>query len=481
MFSRRQEQIIYYLLKEVNIADMDALCTMFAISERTLRKDISEINLQLSKQGMEIVYVRKRGYCIKEADRKPIKSILLENEKYSIYQPETNEERELYIFFLLLWETDYVSLEQIAQEIYMSKGTVYKDVQKVREVLKQVFGLSLEVSKTKGFRLHTTEMKKREIISYIILNHRFRYKYLLKMFHKYKSCDEEEYNAILYLLHEWVNENRFAVSKTELINFTLEIQIWISRIKYGFMAEEITLESYMHFSFPFKKLEKISGLQWTENEKRYLSYILSNKKFIILNNTFYDLKLSNIIDVFLDQVQCRLNHEISFMSEEVEKLKVYTYTLIQLLKRSLHDMRLLDLQVQKEYPLFYSLSLYLGPLIKEEYDVDLTEIEYEYITLFLVAMIYYQKQEKKVLLISDYPYPVIFYFIKKLKTQFQNFHIIGIANTEQYDKQFSNAEYDLALSTNRIKNAVNSKILYVNLHVDKDCIMKIQQYLDSEQ
>lgn len=107
MFSRRQEQIIYYLLKEVHVVSTVTLCTFFSVSERTLRKDIHDINLQFKQSGMEILHIRSKGYLIPEQDRGKIKKVLIDNEKYAIDQPETQEERILYILFALLWEREY--------------------------------------------------------------------------------------------------------------------------------------------------------------------------------------------------------------------------------------------------------------------------------------------------------------------------------------------------------------------------------------
>lgn len=476
MLTRRQEQIVYYLLNEVHVVSTVTLCTLFSISERTLRKDILDINTQFSSKGIEILHIRTKGYFISEQERDRVKGIILENEKYSIFQPETSEERELYILFTLLWRHEYISLEQIANEIYMSKTTVYTDFRRVEDYMEKNFGINLSVSRTKGFCLNETEEKKREVLSHIVANHGQRYKYLMKMFHKYDIWNEEEYHEILHLLHRWGTNMGYLTSNMDLIHLTLEIQILKTRMKRGFFVKNQGLNQEVNTSFPFTQLENICEILWMENERKYLLSVISKKRFVIAQQPFYDLKVSDLVDEFLQKVQKRLNHEITFPSNDVESLKGYIHTMISYLKHGVHEKAIHDISVQTEYPLFYSLALYLGPLIQNEYSVSMTETEYEQITLYLEGMIYYTDEDKNVLVVSDYPQPTIFYLIKKIKDKFHQFNIVGTMSVDTYQNHI-NDSYDLVLSTHLIKRSVPRQLIYVDLNLDDLCVNQILDYL----
>ncbi len=476
MFSRRQEQIIYYLLKEVHVVSTVTLCTFFSVSERTLRKDIHDINLQFKQSGMEILHIRSKGYLIPEQDRGKIKKVLIDNEKYAIDQPETQEERILYILFALLWEREYISLEKIASEIYVSKTTLYTDFQRVKSYLKENFEIVLDISKTKGFRINVSESHKREILSHIISNHGQRYKYLLKMFYKRGALIEDEYHEILCLLHQWSVDSGYTTTNMDLIHLALEIQIFIARMKNGFFVEQENTNQNVSISFPFVQIEEICDISWPEKEKKYLLEVISNKSFFIAKKAYYDFRVSDLVEVFLHKVQIQLNHEIQFIQDDVNELKEYVQMMILCLHHGVHDKKIVDINIEKEYPLFYSLAQYLGPLVKEEYNVELTQFEYEQITFLLVGMIYYSVKEKRVLLVSDYSQPVIFYLIKKLKFQFRQLNIVSILNTETYCNNMEN-QYDLVLATHLIKYDVPENLVYIDIYLDDMCIKRIQDYI----
>lgn len=183
-----------------------------------------------------------------------------------------------------------------------------------------------------------------------------------------------------------------------------------------------------------------------------------------------------MVEVFLHKVQTQLNHEIQFIQDDVNELKEYVQMMILCLRHGVHDKKIIDINIEKEYPLFYSLAQYLGPLVKEEYNVELTQFEYEQITFLLVGMIYYSVKEKRVLLVSDYSQPVIFYLIKKLKFQFRQLNIVSILNTETYCNNMEN-QYDLVLATHLIKYDVPENLVYIDIYLDDMCIKRIQDYI----
>ena len=172
MFTYRQELIINKLLHSVSPINQQILAHQLDISERTLRKDIFEINEALKHFNLSVLYTRKKGYYILDDERAKIKGFILDNEKYGDNVPENSYQRKLYILFNLLWNKDYISLNNIANDIFVSKTTVYNDFKEINSYLYDNFGINLEISKVRGYALVCNEILKRKILEKIIQVHK---------------------------------------------------------------------------------------------------------------------------------------------------------------------------------------------------------------------------------------------------------------------------------------------------------------------
>lgn len=126
MFTDRQEDIINKLLHHAGPIHQQLLSHELAISERTLRKDLAEINDALAASGCSIRHQRNHGYYIAGEDRKTIKAMILKNEKYSEFLPQNDYQRKLYILFTLLWTSQPVSLGRISLSAKRRYTTIFR-------------------------------------------------------------------------------------------------------------------------------------------------------------------------------------------------------------------------------------------------------------------------------------------------------------------------------------------------------------------
>lgn len=133
-----------------------------------------------------------------------------------------------------------VSARFIGEDIFVSKTTVYNDFQGIQQDLQQDFQISLRVSKSNGYRLDCDEVMKRRILSKVIINHKKRYKYLMKMFVKYDIYYYDQYKQLIDVIYQWAKDNAIMVSSMDVINFALEIQICYRRFAMVFAFPDIS-------------------------------------------------------------------------------------------------------------------------------------------------------------------------------------------------------------------------------------------------
>lgn len=85
----------------------------------------------LKKIGLSLIRKPKIGVYI-DGDLKILP--YLDNKGSQI--PTTREERVIYIYSVLLKSNDYITIQQLSDELYISRGTIERDLAEVEKLLK---------------------------------------------------------------------------------------------------------------------------------------------------------------------------------------------------------------------------------------------------------------------------------------------------------------------------------------------------------
>lgn len=150
---QRLNQIFARILDDV--VPQDELAKRFAVSTRTIRSDINEINELIQSYSAHIIYDRGHGYRLKIDDDVLFAKLTQQNvEENSI--PRTSKERVDALLLKLLMLSLPVKLDDIAEEWFISRGTLQQDMGTVREHL-QKYQIQLESIPHQGIRLNGSE------------------------------------------------------------------------------------------------------------------------------------------------------------------------------------------------------------------------------------------------------------------------------------------------------------------------------------
>lgn len=150
---QRHNQIFAQILNEV--VPQDELAKRFSVSTRTIRSDINEINELIQEYHAHIVYERGRGYRLKVEDEALFATFTQHSEEESAI-PRTSKERIDALLLKLLMLSLPVKLDDIAEEWFVSRGTLQQDMGTVREQL-QKYQITLESIPHQGIRLNGSE------------------------------------------------------------------------------------------------------------------------------------------------------------------------------------------------------------------------------------------------------------------------------------------------------------------------------------
>jgi mannitol operon transcriptional antiterminator len=153
VINNRCTQILVILLKSDEYLKASMLSETFNVSNRTIRYDLDTIDEYLKSNHLPELD-RKPGLGVKlnagEDDKKLIVNLLKDiNVYYYSYSPE---ERLHLILKRLLEEQDYVTTNEIAESILVSRNTIIKDLKNVREWLEN-HNLKLETHTNHGIKI----------------------------------------------------------------------------------------------------------------------------------------------------------------------------------------------------------------------------------------------------------------------------------------------------------------------------------------
>ncbi|HAT2866806.1 TPA: BglG family transcription antiterminator [Serratia marcescens] len=134
----------------------DELAKRFAVSTRTVRADITALNEILDKYGARFVHNRGAGYRL-QVDNAALFSALQHQERRKQATPRSAQERVHYLLVRFLTSAFSLKLEDLADEWFVSRGTLQNDMAEVRERLAH-YQLTIETKPRYGMKLFGAEM-----------------------------------------------------------------------------------------------------------------------------------------------------------------------------------------------------------------------------------------------------------------------------------------------------------------------------------
>lgn len=146
----RRIKICFLLLDGKNHTLKD-LAKNLNVSERTIRKDIEEINFFFHANRLSQIVLKNSGELSLEEEKKKVFRLF---DQMSYYEYSLDrEERCLVMTMMLLTAKDRITLNDLADFVYVSRSTIVNDLDALKRVLEEA-NLLLETQPSKGVRIH---------------------------------------------------------------------------------------------------------------------------------------------------------------------------------------------------------------------------------------------------------------------------------------------------------------------------------------
>lgn len=339
MRKRSTEILEKLILSNSKSMEVKKLITTYRISLKTLRTDVNEINDFLLEAKMSPTKLNKKEKLILlEKDIMKIQDRLNHMDTYSYKM--SREERQIYIIAELLMSQDYITMQNLAKKLNVSRNTILNDFETAKDYC-LAFNVNVLMKSSKGIKI---------------------------------ECDQKDRNNLLMqIFHDLEDDYMEKSFFHQLIQRKLGMKIPLEMIKEDlreYMEQQHMLVSDRVFSYV----------------SIYLFVILNrkiNKKRRTVEKLTGDTASDNLLNWFADKYEVRINkndvkdfgrymkqHDFNISSEQKEINDVELYGIIVYFLQMVGED--IECSLQSDTVLIESLLEHIRTLKNwEDYDFEM--------------------------------------------------------------------------------------------------------------
>lgn len=339
MRKRSTEILEKLILSNSKSMEVKKLITTYRISLKTLRTDVNEINDFLLEAKMSPTKLNeKEKLILLEKDIMKIQDRLNHMDTYSYKM--SREERQIYIIAELLMSQDYITMQNLAKKLNVSRNTILHDFETVKDYC-LAFNVNVLMKSSKGIKI---------------------------------ECDQKDRNNLLMqIFHDLEDDYMEKSFFHQLIQRKLGMKIPLEMIKEDlreYMEQQHMLVSDRVFSYV----------------SIYLFVILNrkiNKKRRTVEKLTGDTASDNLLNWFADKYEVRINkndvkdfgrymkqHDFNISSEQKEINDVELYGIIVYFLQMVGED--IECSLQSDTVLIESLLEHIRTLKNwEDYDFEM--------------------------------------------------------------------------------------------------------------
>lgn len=165
-----KERAMLLALSETEYCTSETLAKALGVSSKTARGMVKELREKLLENGADIQARTRHGYLLQVSDRAKFEALCSEENAPAHFIPSGSEERVYYLLVLLLSQVDYIKLDDVSEELYVSKYTISGDLHQVEEELAK-YQLSILRRPNYGIRVTGREIDIRNCTAHVLANY----------------------------------------------------------------------------------------------------------------------------------------------------------------------------------------------------------------------------------------------------------------------------------------------------------------------
>lgn len=449
------------------------------LSESTIRNIVRDSNKEGEKSGFQIELIRGQGYVLHVKNQSSFEQFRSQNENLDrdVYN---QEQRINMIIAYLLQVEDFITIDQIANSIEVSRNTIIKDLKKVTKIL-QDSDLTLEKKAHYGLRIVGEESDYRRAFSKYVLTD-----YYLTPIQEFKEFrDLFDLDELRTIVHDALQANELKMNDVAFENVVRHIRILIFRaLRNNFVSSYQHLKvkpSKVYYQVANKIIEWIHGkydIELPSSEAMFLSAHIEGKTSVGNINDEEKQKVEKQLKLILK----KLDNEFSTYFENDQVLRNdLLFHMLPLMKRLYYNMQLKNPLVEEIYSKYanvFVIAFRFSELVEKQYGYQMSRDEMGYVALHFAAHL----ERIKSLSLGKYKRIVVIcttgggsaeLLRLNLENIFSNAYIVT-ASINNF-KQYKNDPPDLFLSTVPMESTFcNVPIIHIREWIDEEEMRRIK-------
>lgn len=384
----RFTQILEFLTAKGQATEAE-LSQLINTSHQTLKSVIEQLNHALE----DVASIRrdKKDYRLQVFDFDEL-AILLRGGFKATADFNSSEKRLAYICKCLIEQETYLLIDDMADDLSVSRGTLQKDLKKLGQLVK-IYDAVLESKPNCGIRLVASEFAKR----LIFLNHVYDY-------YQYELTGEREFFGILDDLYEALHLNLAQATMLER-----EIFLSTSRIKENHVIEN-KIVPYINFAQDnlifndfFVKIEEKLARNLTQYERDFMAYPLNMNNNFPFDKTLIDKRF---VDELVNQMMQDIYEHYPIHISQEQLSQALTYHLIFLINRTTfhyQEKNIFFKSIANRYPFAFQLAEIAQASIAKVTGLTISEMEVNTLAIYFELSLSQVRLEqvKKIALVAD--------------------------------------------------------------------------------
>lgn len=498
MLTKNSMELLFVLNKK-EVCTLDYLVGKLNLSKKAVLNALDELDEFFKKEKDTAIHlIRKSGDGIRLVDKnQELNSVLIRFSESSNFVDNANaESRYAQILLILINADSFISLQDIADEMFVSKGTVVNDMDMIDTIL-NTYNIKLERIRNRGLRLNGNESDIRKLFSSVI-NGEVK-KAPINVFVNdnlaslYDLFDKEFVDRIRNLILDMMNNNS-ELSNIQVSALLVHVIIAIKRMQNNETlqmpkenAKKIMQTEYYKMAEEFTcDIEKLIDIKFALDEICYIALHLMCSKKVLKN---YDLVYDDysIIDEKLKEV---VNNVIQVIADEtgldsyqdkelMDGLILHLKPTIERLQNNLSVKNPYLKEIKKNYVRAFDIAIKVNDVLNAEYQIKYNEDEIAYIALHVQAHIERCKENhiKNIAVVCITGVGSSQLLLSKLRNSFKNGFNFVTSGFLEIQKPEVYQQFDLILSTVPLK--LDKKVIIIDPILTDNQLVKIAKLLQT--
>lgn len=469
------------ILNAQKIVSMQMLKSELQFSERKIRNLLRDLRDLESRHGFSIVTVSNQGYFLRVEDQEKYDSFLKQLELDSEYDVGKKDYRIALIIYLLLQNEDYISLNEIAEILDVSRNTIVNDLEAVKEQLER-YQLHLISKSHYGVKVEGLEVDLRKMFARTASKVIEFQKVPLEFF---EFVEQSDFEGISNKFVELLELHNIVMTNNAIESILFHLKILVYRItQENYISEVIINEDLIDDTVYMIASEIIQFM-----EEKYAIEIPKQEEGLVASQIFGKASSENVPEEQRLEMEASINEALekidaeyatNYRSDELlrEGLLLHVYPLLMRVAFGLELNDSLVGSISAQYMNSFLVAMRFIEYHPELSNYDLSRDEIGYLALHFATHIERNSQRalqevKNVVLVADAMRSTTMLMKARLEAIFPSSKvlIIPLAHVSKHTMD----DVDLIVSTKSLElQDKNQKLVVVMENLSENEIRKIR-------